>query len=162
MIFSHNYTHLQDELCCWACSKCEEYEYLPNETVCEDCGEGRMPTLNRKSCYDLAEKELQYMRWDTWFAVIPAFTAAVGILLTLVVLLSSFFWFLNPRLTEIFTNQAVLVLYTKYRQTPVIKASAREVSYILLLGIYLIIIHNIYNSKGQKLRNMYLLLTDNA
>ncbi|VDM61729.1 unnamed protein product [Angiostrongylus costaricensis] len=28
---------IKDEQCCWACSKCEDYEYLVNETYCAAC-----------------------------------------------------------------------------------------------------------------------------
>ena len=44
----------QDEHCCWVCGKCEDYEFLPNETSCMDCGIGNWPTRDRTECFDLA------------------------------------------------------------------------------------------------------------
>uniref|UniRef100_A0A0N5AI31 G_PROTEIN_RECEP_F3_4 domain-containing protein n=1 Tax=Syphacia muris TaxID=451379 RepID=A0A0N5AI31_9BILA len=102
-----------DETCCWACSKCEDYEYLVNETTCMDCGEGRLPTPNRTSCYTIADVDLKHMRWSTWHSIVPAVIAAIGICLTL----------------------AVIVIYIKYNETPVVKASGRELSYILLFSM---------------------------
>ncbi|KAL3871350.1 hypothetical protein ACJMK2_039357 [Sinanodonta woodiana] len=34
--------------CCWICMQCQSYEYLKNEFMCEDCGPGRWPTLDKK------------------------------------------------------------------------------------------------------------------
>ncbi|VDD92879.1 unnamed protein product [Enterobius vermicularis] len=115
--FKHNFSCLStkdlDETCCWACSKCEDYEYLINETTCMDCGEGRLPTANRTSCYNIADVDLKHMRWTTWHSIVPAVIAGIGIFLTL----------------------GVVVIYIRYNETPVIKASGRELSYILLFSM---------------------------
>ncbi|KAF7638281.1 G_PROTEIN_RECEP_F3_4 domain-containing protein [Meloidogyne graminicola] len=100
----------QDELCCWACGKCEDYEYLINETSCADCGKGNWPTESRTSCFSLADKHLKHMRWNTWYSIVPTALAIIGILTTIVVLL----------------------IYTIYADTPVVKASGRELSHVLL------------------------------
>lgn len=77
---------LQDEVCCWACGKCEDYEYLANETSCVDCGVGRWPTADRKGCYDLADRQLKHMRWSSWYAIVPCIFAIVGIVATMLVI----------------------------------------------------------------------------
>jgi len=91
-----------DEVCCWACGKCEDYEYLPNETACVDCGTGFWPTEDRTRCFDLSINHLKHMRWNTWHSskdgvrmdvgvykcllcwssVIPAVIATIGTLMT--------------------------------------------------------------------------------
>lgn len=75
-----------DEVCCWACGKCEDYEYLVNDTTCIDCGQGMWPTADRKSCFDLAEKDLKHMKWSSWYSIVPAIFAVIGILATLCVI----------------------------------------------------------------------------
>ncbi|KAI6239141.1 putative metabotropic glutamate receptor mgl-1 [Aphelenchoides fujianensis] len=62
-----------DEICCWACSKCEDFPTEEgvtswNETTCADCGEGRLPNPDRKSCYYIKDKNLQHMQWNSWRA----------------------------------------------------------------------------------------------
>ncbi|CAK5078901.1 unnamed protein product [Meloidogyne enterolobii] len=100
----------EDELCCWACGKCEDYEYLINETACADCGQGNWPNKDRTSCFSLVDKHLKHMRWNTWYSIVPTALAVIGILSTLLVLL----------------------IYTIYADTPVVKASGRELSHVLL------------------------------
>ncbi|KAI6177304.1 G-PROTEIN-RECEP-F3-4 domain-containing protein [Aphelenchoides bicaudatus] len=102
-----------DEVCCWTCSKCEHYEFIVNETQCVDCGEGRLPNKDRSGCYSIKDKNLQYMRWNTWYAFVPSIFSCIGILLTL------------------FT----LVVFIIHNDTPVVKASGRELSYILLAAL---------------------------
>ena len=96
--------------CCWICQKCEPWAFMKNESHCEDCGEGRWPIKDKTSCYDLT---LQYMQWDSLFAIIPIVIACLGILLTLF----------------------VIITFIKYNDTPIVKASGRELSFILLGGI---------------------------
>ncbi|VDK29787.1 unnamed protein product [Gongylonema pulchrum] len=104
---------IKDEICCWACGKCEDYEFLANETTCVDCGEGWWPTANRKSCFDLARSNLKYMRWSSWYSIVPAVFAVIGICSTI----------------------AVIAVYLRYHDTPVVKASGRELSYIILISM---------------------------
>ena len=100
----------QGDHCCWICAKCDPWEYVLNETHCADCGEGRWPHKDKVSCFDL---DLQYMQWYSLFAIVPVCIACLGISLTLFV---------------IFT-------FIKYSDTPIVKASGRELSFILLVGI---------------------------
>ncbi|VDK54339.1 unnamed protein product, partial [Cylicostephanus goldi] len=75
----------QDEQCCWACSKCEDYEYLINETHCVACDLGWWPTDDRKGCYDLSINHLKHMRWRSLYSIVPAIFAVIGIIATLFV-----------------------------------------------------------------------------
>lgn len=96
--------------CCWICKTCAPFEFLPDEFNCKDCGIGRWPVQNKTSCFDLPQK---YLRWDSIYSLISLFIACLGIGLTLF----------------------VSVIFLKYLDTPVVKASGRELSFILLAGI---------------------------
>ncbi|VDN05716.1 unnamed protein product [Thelazia callipaeda] len=104
---------IKDEICCWACGKCEDYEFLANETTCVDCGEGWWPSADRESCFDLAKSNLKYMRWTTWYSIVPALLAIIGISSTVF----------------------VIIVYQRNQETPVVKASGRELSYIIMASI---------------------------
>lgn len=90
--------------------KCEEYEYVEDEFTCKDCGPGRWPYDHKRSCYKL---EVEYMKWGSLFSVVPASIACIGIILTIF----------------------VIILFIKNHETPLIRASGRELSYMLLFGI---------------------------
>ncbi|XP_043212008.1 metabotropic glutamate receptor-like [Amphibalanus amphitrite] len=100
----------QGDTCCWMCDKCEPFEFMKDEHTCEDCGHGRWPYPDKLSCYDL---EVQYMKWSSPLAIGPIAIAVIGILLTLL----------------------VIALFLRHDDTPIVKASGRELSYMLLAGI---------------------------
>ncbi|CAB3410303.1 unnamed protein product [Caenorhabditis bovis] len=104
---------IKDEQCCWACSKCEDYEYLINETHCIPCEQGFWPTKDRKGCFDLSISQLKYMRWNSMYSIVPTILAVIGIIATI----------------------SVIIIYIIYNETPVVKASGRELSYILLISM---------------------------
>lgn len=90
--------------------KCEEYEYVADEFTCRDCGPGYWPNEDKRSCHKL---EVEYMKWSSLFSLIPAGIACLGIGLTIF----------------------VIILFIKNNDTPIIRASGRELSYMLLFGI---------------------------
>ncbi|KAJ8977495.1 hypothetical protein NQ317_005754, partial [Molorchus minor] len=100
----------QGDTCCWICDKCEEYEYVHDEFTCKDCGPGYWPYKNKLSCYSL---ELEYIRWNTPYAFIPATFSCLGLSATF----------------------GVIALFIKHNDTPLVRASGRELSYMLLFGI---------------------------
>ncbi|CAI5454294.1 unnamed protein product [Caenorhabditis angaria] len=104
---------IKDEQCCWACSKCDDNEFLVGETHCEKCALGWWPNKTRTGCYDIAKKDLQHMEWSSWNSIIPTILAVIGICATLF----------------------VIVVYVMYNETPVVKASGRELSYVLLIAM---------------------------
>ncbi|EYB97842.1 hypothetical protein Y032_0136g1956 [Ancylostoma ceylanicum] len=104
---------IKDEQCCWACSKCDDYEFLINETHCVACELGWWPTEDRKGCYDMSIAHLKHMRWSSLYSIVPAIFAVIGIIATLF----------------------VIVIYIIYNETPVVKASGRELSYLLLISM---------------------------
>ncbi|CAH0562056.1 unnamed protein product [Brassicogethes aeneus] len=102
----------QGDTCCWVCDKCEEYEYVYDEVTCKDCGPGFWPYPDKLACYPL---EQQYMRWDSPYALVPAAFSFLGIVVTMV----------------------IMGLFVKHNDTPLVRASGRELSYMLLFGILL-------------------------
>ncbi|KAH8385424.1 hypothetical protein KR009_002228, partial [Drosophila setifemur] len=100
----------QGDTCCWICDSCESYEYVYNEFTCRDCGPGLWPYPDKLSCFAL---DIQYMRWNSVLAFIPMAIAIFGIAVTIM----------------------VIVLFAKNHDTPLVRASGRELSYTLLFGI---------------------------
>lgn len=100
------------DTCCWICQKCMDFEFMLDKFTCQDCGNGRWPHPNKTKCYDL---EMKYMRWDTVFAIVPVCIACLGTVLTV----------------------ATIVIFVKFADTPLVRASGRELSYVILAGLLL-------------------------
>uniref|UniRef100_A0A1B0FA03 G-protein coupled receptors family 3 profile domain-containing protein n=1 Tax=Glossina morsitans morsitans TaxID=37546 RepID=A0A1B0FA03_GLOMM len=100
----------QGDTCCWVCDKCESYEYVHDEFTCLDCGAGYWPYRNKTSCYALP---IEYLRWSSLFGLVPMIIAIFGICMTL----------------------TVITLFIQNNDTPLVRASSRELSYMLLAGI---------------------------
>ncbi|XP_068228266.1 metabotropic glutamate receptor [Palaemon carinicauda] len=100
----------QGDACCWICTPCKDWEMIVGEFACEDCGNGRWPYEDKSDCYDLPHK---YMQWNSIFAIVPVAISCLGIMLTL----------------------TVIIIFGKHDDTPIVKASGRELSYMLLCGI---------------------------
>ncbi|KAE8616446.1 hypothetical protein XENTR_v10008809 [Xenopus tropicalis] len=100
------------DVCCWICIPCEKYEYLADEFTCIDCGEGRWPTADLTSCFDLPE---DYIKWEDAWAIGPVTIACLGFVCTCL----------------------VGGVFIKNNSTPLVKASGRELCYILLIGVFM-------------------------
>ncbi|XP_020287309.1 metabotropic glutamate receptor [Pseudomyrmex gracilis] len=100
----------QGDTCCWVCDQCEAYEYVYDEYTCMDCGPGAWPHPDKRGCYQLPVK---HIRWNSAFAIAPAIISCLGIVATL----------------------AVACLLFHHRDTPVVRASGRELTAILLAGV---------------------------
>ncbi|CAH6789996.1 Grm4 [Phodopus roborovskii] len=98
--------------CCWHCEPCTGYQYQVDRYTCKTCPYDMRPTENRTSCQPIPIIKLE---WDSPWAVLPLFLAVVGIGATLF----------------------VVVTFVRYNDTPIVKASGRELSYVLLAGIFL-------------------------
>ena len=99
----------EGDACCWVCTTCPDNEYVLNEFACQACEVGWWPTEDKKKCYKLEE---HYMQWDSIFAIVPICLSLFGILLTVL----------------------VIVAFVKNIDTPIVKASGRELSFMLLSG----------------------------
>ncbi|KAL2093694.1 hypothetical protein ACEWY4_011006 [Coilia grayii] len=100
------------EYCCWICTPCEAYEYLPDEFTCAPCPPGQWPTDDLSGCYDLPE---DYIMWEDAWAIGPITIACLGFVCTLL----------------------VVGVFVRHNDTPLVKASGRELCYILLLGVFM-------------------------
>uniref|UniRef100_A0A3Q3GMF5 Metabotropic glutamate receptor 3 n=1 Tax=Labrus bergylta TaxID=56723 RepID=A0A3Q3GMF5_9LABR len=100
------------EYCCWICTACEPHEYLADEFTCSPCAPGQWPTEDLTSCYDLPE---DYIMWEDAWAIGPITIACVGFICTGLV-----FW-----------------VFVRHNNTPLVKASGRELCYFLLSGVFM-------------------------
>lgn len=83
---------------------------MHDEFTCKDCGPGFWPYPDKLSCYAL---DIKYIKWNSLFALIPMAIAILGTIMTVI----------------------VIVLFAKNHDTPLVRASGRELSYTLLFGI---------------------------
>nr|ANO39069.1 GCR106 [Schmidtea mediterranea] len=98
---------------CWICIKCQEYEIFKNSrTICEACPLGQYPDQNRTLCLRLQQIYLNQTH-----------PLSIGLMIfsgiCLIIALTCFF------------------IFVFYFKTPIVKASSRELSFILLVGIIL-------------------------
>ncbi|KAI4875057.1 hypothetical protein NFI96_010053 [Prochilodus magdalenae] len=99
--------------CCWHCELCDGYQFLLDEFNCDTCPFNMRPTPNRTGCRPTPIIKLE---WSSPWAIIPVFLAVLGILAT----------------------TGVIVTFIRFNDTPIVRASGRELSYVLLTGIFLI------------------------
>ncbi|XP_015259243.1 PREDICTED: metabotropic glutamate receptor 7-like [Cyprinodon variegatus] len=98
--------------CCWHCEPCDGYQYQSDEFSCKLCAYNMRPSMNRTSCQPIPIIKLE---WHSPWAVIPVFLAMLGIIATIF----------------------VMATFIRYNDTPIVRASGRELSYVLLTGIFL-------------------------
>ncbi|MEQ2207398.1 hypothetical protein XENOCAPTIV_011707, partial [Xenoophorus captivus] len=84
-----------------------------DEFTCETCPTDMRPVPNRTACCPTPIIKLE---WNSPWALVPASLAMLGILAT----------------------SAVVITFIRFNDTPIVRASGRELSYVLLTGIFLI------------------------
>ncbi|XP_029838725.4 metabotropic glutamate receptor 1 [Ixodes scapularis] len=97
-------------LCCWKCIECGDYQYVATPYRCLDCEEGMWPNANHDGCDSIPQK---YLQWTETASII-------------VMVVCSF---------VMLSTGAVATIYIRYITTPLIKASSRELSFVVLMGI---------------------------
>ncbi|XP_069575255.1 metabotropic glutamate receptor 8-like [Brachyistius frenatus] len=98
--------------CCWHCERCEGYHFQASEFTCELCPYEKRPDQNRTGCQRIPIIKLE---WHSPWALVPVFISVLGIIAT----------------------TFVIVTFVRYNDTPIVRASGREMSYVLLTGIFL-------------------------
>ncbi|XP_023317517.1 metabotropic glutamate receptor 1-like [Trichogramma pretiosum] len=101
----------QEKRCCWACVPCDRYEIANEEqSGCIPCPQGQLPNDNKTECYEMP---LEFTQWRDVEAIISMTAASLGLLATLV----------------------TCFIFIRHNDTPVVKASTRELSYLILAGM---------------------------
>ncbi|XP_064813225.1 metabotropic glutamate receptor 4-like [Oncorhynchus masou masou] len=98
--------------CCWHCERCDGYQYQADTYSCKMCRFDLRPNENHTACEAIPIIKLE---WSSPWAVIPVLIAVLGIMATMF----------------------VVGTFIRYNDTPIVKASGRELSYVLLTGIFL-------------------------
>ncbi|CAH1156098.1 unnamed protein product [Phaedon cochleariae] len=104
--------YVEGESCCWHCFNCTQYQirHPTDPTQCEKCPQGTIPDKHHIECIDIPE---EYLQPDSGWAIGAMALSSSGI----------------------FVTNFVLGVFIKYNETPVVRASGRELSYVLLSGI---------------------------
>ena len=102
---------------CWKCKDCQAGSYAVNETVCQQCPQGQKPDIKRKLCVEIIPVYLTVDGKSVPLPVVvlPMVFASIGLIAVLM----------------------VFAIFVRYWNTPLVKASGRELSTLLLLGILL-------------------------
>ena len=106
---------VQGDSCCWVCIPCNQTSIVAgseDQESCEPCPIGYWPNVNRTSCYKLTQTSIDLLSVQ---ALVPILLSIVGNVLTL----------------------SVVILFYRKRRTPVVKASGKELCFIMLAGIHL-------------------------
>ncbi|XP_045033504.1 metabotropic glutamate receptor 1 isoform X1 [Daphnia magna] len=104
---------IQKELsCCWQCVTCDAHQRVLNETACQDCQWGYWPDLQTNECKEITA---EFGKWSDVQSIVAVTLSVVGLLATL----------------------ATAAVFAWHNNTPVVKASTRELTYIILVGMAL-------------------------
>ena len=105
-----------NDQCCWHCINCEVHEYKVSDFECKPCKPGQWSQgpegNNRSICYDMP---VTYLDYSSSWSIASMCVACLGIIMTV----------------------TAMVIFWMNWNTPVVKASGRELSSILLLGVLL-------------------------
>lgn len=101
--------------CCWECFRCQDghVKSVHGQQNCKRCPDGYITNINRTECIKLVE---QYLDWRSPEAIIICFVSFSGALLVLI----------------------SLSIFIRLKDTPIVKASSRELSYLLLVTLFLV------------------------
>ena len=102
---------------CWPCKDCNPGSYSVNETSCHECPKGQKADVERKICVEIV---------PTYFTADGKHAPLIAVVLPIV--------FASIGLVSVVF---VFSVFAKHWHTPLVKASGRELSSLLLLGILL-------------------------
>ncbi|XP_058461569.1 metabotropic glutamate receptor 8-like isoform X2 [Malaya genurostris] len=106
--------YVEGEGCCWHCFNCSQYQIQnpTDETHCINCPRGTLPDIYHENCQHIAE---DYLKPESSYAIGAMLFSSLGMIATLF----------------------VVGVFLKNNDTPIVRASGRELSYVLLSGILL-------------------------
>ncbi|XP_012276016.1 metabotropic glutamate receptor 1 isoform X2 [Orussus abietinus] len=103
----------QEKRCCWACVPCAHHQYTDeNQFECISCPLGQWPNEDKTGCYVIP---VEYISWGDAEAVVAMSSSAFGLMATYI----------------------TCHIFVRHNDTPVVKASTRELSYLILAGMAL-------------------------
>ena len=109
--FSFPILPLLQDACCWSCVPCREDSVVIGEDQCYQCPIGYSPSPEKDQCLAMEAESLDGQSPWVFF---PLLLSSLGIVVTL----------------------EVVVVFIFYNRTSIIMASGRELSYVLLGGIF--------------------------
>lgn len=98
--------------CCWTCVRCTGSNEISTGTQCFTCPLGFRSNVNKTSCIYIIPTALN---WSSPWSIIIVLLASFGIIATV----------------------SMIIVYIGFRNQPLVKASSRELSGVLLIGILL-------------------------
>ncbi|XP_028400071.1 metabotropic glutamate receptor 1-like [Dendronephthya gigantea] len=125
--------------CCWKCVECQAGSIARNETICHPCGQGYLANQKKAECVKI--QDLFYSldeRISNLLVVPPLVLSALGLLGIL------------------FT----LSIFIRFHSNPLIKASGRELCYLVLTGLLFSLIFPIlcvFRPSGVKCLSQFIL-----
>nr|AYV89288.1 metabotropic glutamate receptor 8-like isoform X1 [Tetranychus evansi] len=102
--------YIDGEKCCWHCSDCGKYQILASETECYNCANGYLPDESQSVCIAIPE---EYVNINSSLVIGAITFSSTGVLTIL--------W--------------IICVFMKYKETPIVRASGRELSFVLLVGL---------------------------
>lgn len=121
---------IKEDPCCWRCQSCGLHRYKLDDQRCDDCKLGSRPTKNGTGCESIPEQFVDYS--DPW-AILAMAIAVSGNCSSSNILLSILY---STVFVGITLTAFVFSVFWSYRETPMIKASGRELSFFLLFGTF--------------------------
>ena len=98
--------------CCWDCHQCKPNDIVSVNETCVTCGNDYEPDKTRSNCNKLTEVSVSF---NHPVGIVAIALSALGILLT----------------------TFVIGLFIYHNTAPIVKASGRELSYFMLIAIYI-------------------------
>ena len=98
--------------CCWTCTECPGENTVSIGEACSKCDLGYSPNANRSDCI---KNQVTYLNWSHPWAIVILFCTCVGMI----------------------TTMSIMVIYIVFYNNTIVKASSRELSAILLVGLLL-------------------------
>ncbi|XP_076047779.1 metabotropic glutamate receptor 1-like isoform X5 [Oratosquilla oratoria] len=99
-----------NQRCCWICADCKDDEYQFDESTCSRCHNDSWPNANRTGC---DPRPVEHSLWTDDSSLVSLCLGTLGFLAT------SF----------------TMGVFIRYNHTPVVKASTRELSYLIFFGM---------------------------
>ncbi|CAB4019214.1 metabotropic glutamate receptor 3-like isoform X1, partial [Paramuricea clavata] len=103
-------------ICCWTCVKCPEDSIVMNKTSCHACAPGFLADTKRGRCVKIPEIYYSLEKRVSKFLVVPplvfSFLGILGVIFT-------------------------MCIFVRFNSNPLVKASGRELCYLLLTGLFL-------------------------